>query len=277
VSTETRAFFVVSSGRSGTAMLHKALSLAGNIEVHHEYMVHVVQPLAVRRYMGLADTMVARHILSSTHAAAVHYSEAAHWGDSSNKLSWLIPELAELMPEAKFVHLVRDGRKVASSYFHKLGAECYDDRSTSVLQAYFDDRTRPPPPPEKKYWWPLPRHDDPRCKEFRRYDQFSRIVWHWAEINTTIFRSLAAIAGHRHMFVRLEDLVASPRFVRSLLDFLNLSYRAEHFEIFARPHNVNRPEDRPLTKEQRQIFSSIASHVMERLGYAERDEYVVNY
>jgi PAS domain-containing protein len=32
---------------------------------------------------------------------------AAHWGDSSNKLSWLIPELAERLPDAKFVHLVR--------------------------------------------------------------------------------------------------------------------------------------------------------------------------
>ena len=48
----TMPFFIVSSGRSGTAMLHKALSAAGDVEMHHEYMVHIVQPLAVRRYMG---------------------------------------------------------------------------------------------------------------------------------------------------------------------------------------------------------------------------------
>jgi len=278
VSAETKAFFVVSSGRSGTAMLHKALSLADDIEMHHEYMVHIVQPLAVRRTMGLADAAEARHVLTRTHAAAVRYSEAAHWGDSSNKLSWLIPELAELMPEAKFVHLVRDGRKVTSSYFHKLGAECYDDRSTSVLQAYFDDPAElPAPPPEKKFWWPLPRHDDARSMEFRRYDQLARIAWHWAEINTRILESLDALPKHRQFFVRLEDLVTSPRLVNGLLDFLNLSHRPEHFEIFARPHNVNRPEDRPLTEQQLETFSSIASPMMERLGYAERDAYVVNY
>jgi len=277
VSAETQAFFVVSSGRSGTAMLHKVLSLSGDIEMHHEYMVHIVQPLAARRTMGLADAAEAKSVLASTHSAAVRYSEAAHWGDSSNKLSWLIPELAELMPEAKFVHLVRDGRKVASSYFYKLGAECYDDRSTSALQAYFDDRTLPAPPPEKKYWWPLPRHDDPRSVEFRRYDQFARIAWHWAEINARILDSLDAVPKHRQLFVRLEDLVVSPRLVNGLLDFLNLSYRPEHFEIFARPHNVNRPEDRPLTERQLETFSSIASPMMERLGYAERDAYVVNY
>ena len=159
------------------------------------------------------------------------------------------------MPDAKFVHLVRDGRKVTSSYFHKLGAECYDDRSTSVLQAYFDDQMLPAPPPEKKYWWPLPRQDDPRSADFRRYDQFARIAWHWAEINARILVSLDALPRHRQFFVRLEDLVTSPRLVNGLLDFLNLSYRPEHFEIFARPHNVNRPEDRPLTEGQlRNIF-----------------------
>jgi len=161
-----RPFFIVSSGRSGTAMLHKALSAAGNIEMHHEYMVNIVQPLAIRRYLGLTDKYKALKVLVESHVSAVQYSEAAFWGDSSNKLSWLIPELAELLPEARFVHLVRDGRKVASSYFHKLGDECYDDRSTAILQAHCDDPARiPAPPPEKKYWWPVPRHDDPVAQD----------------------------------------------------------------------------------------------------------------
>jgi hypothetical protein len=62
-----------------------------------------------------------------------------------------------------------------------------------------------------------------------------------------------------------------------LFEFLNLPYRNEYFGIFARPHNVNRPEDRPLTPDQREAFGRIATPMMERLGYAERAEYVVNY
>src|SRR5689334_19840042 len=111
----TQAFFVVSSGRSGTAMLHKALAAAAGVEVHHEYMVNIVQPLGVRRYLGLAGSEEARGLLERTHVAAVRCSNATQWGDSSNKLSWLIPDLAALLPEARFVHLVRDGRKVAGS------------------------------------------------------------------------------------------------------------------------------------------------------------------
>jgi len=89
----------------------------------------------------------ARAVLARTHTAAIRYSEAAHWGDSSNKLSWLIPDLAALLPEAKFVHLVRDGRKVAGSYFRKLLAECYDNRSIEILQAHYDNPLRSPAPP----------------------------------------------------------------------------------------------------------------------------------
>src|SRR5512133_3088384 len=42
-----RPFFIVSSGRSGTAMMVKALVAAPNATIEHEYMVHLVQPLAV--------------------------------------------------------------------------------------------------------------------------------------------------------------------------------------------------------------------------------------
>jgi hypothetical protein len=276
MGAETEAFFIVSSGRSGTAMLHKALAAAGGVEMHHEHMVNTVQPLAVRRYLGLAGSAEARQILASTHGAAIAHCEAAHWGDSSNKLSWLIPELAALVPGAKFVHLVRDGRKVAGSYFHKLGDECYDDRSTAILRAHVEDG-RPAPPPEKKYWWPLPRRDDPTWEAFRSFDQFGRIAWHWAEVNRVILDALSALPPERQMFVRLEDMLASPLLTRSLFEFLGLSWRDDHLRIFARPHNVNRPEDRPLDDAQRAIFERIASPMMERLGYAERDEYVVNY
>jgi hypothetical protein len=278
VSLTTEAFFVVSSGRSGTAMLHKALSASAAVEMHHEYMVHIVQPLAVRRTMGLVDAAEAKRVLAETHLAAIRYSDKEHWGDSSNKLSWLIAELAALLPQAKFVHLARDGRKVASSYFHKLAEECYDDRSTAVLRAYIDDPLGiAPPPPEKKYWWPLPRRDDPVAGAFASFDQFARIAWHWAEINRVILEALTQLAPRQSLFVRLEDLRGSPNAVRGLYEFLNLPYRDEHFAMFARPHNVNRPEDRLLDEKQRAQFERIAGRMLARLGYSSRAEYVVNY
>jgi hypothetical protein len=274
----TQPFFIVSSGRSGTAMLQKVLALGSDVEVHHEYMIHIIQPLAIRRYMGWAEANETLAVLDQTHGAAIHYSEAAHWGDSSNKLSWLIPDLAELFPRAKFVHLARDGRKVASSYFHKLAAECYDDLSSRLMMAYAADPSRRrAPPPEKKYWWPLPSPEDPWAEAFRAFDRFARITWHWAEINRVILESLAPLAPERSLFVRLEDLQAQPRAVERMIDFLGADFRDEHASLFARPHNVNRPEDRLLEPRQAAIFEQVAGAMMKRLGYAERAEYVMNY
>jgi hypothetical protein len=278
VSLSTRAFFIVSSGRSGTAMLHKVLSAAGDVEMHHEYMVQIVQPLAVKRYMGWVGAVEAEDVLRETFGAAVRHSDAAHWGDSSNKLSWLIPELAQLFPDAKFVHLARDGRKVASSYFHKLGNENYDDRSVSVLAAHARDPERnPAPPPEKKYWWPLARPGDPFAADFPAFDQFERISWHWAEINRVILEALAGLPTHRKLFAKLENLEADPSDVRSLFAFIGLPYRDEHSAMFSRPHNVNRPEDRLLDADQARTFERIAGRMMQTLGYAGAPEYVVKY
>jgi hypothetical protein len=176
------------------------------------------------------------------------------------------------------VHLVRDGRKVAGSYYRKLSAECYDDRSTAILQAHYDNPIKnPAPPPEKKYWWPVPRKADPRAQNFRQFDQFSRIAWHWAEINRVILAALAALPRAQSNFVRLEDLQGSTVEVRKLCDFLEIPHRDEFASAFARPHNVNRPEDELLTAAQAAQFERLAAAMMGTLGYAGRSEYVVNY
>jgi hypothetical protein len=274
----TQPFFIVSSGRSGTAMMERLFALFPQVDMHHEYMVHHVQPAACGFQMGILDEQQTLDVLRLTHVAAVHYSTARCWGDASNKLSWLIPLLDRLFPTARYVHLVRDGRKVASSYLHKLGAECYDDASTAIMQAFYDaDGVLPAPPPEKKYWWPLPRHNDPMAKTFRGFDQFERIAYHWAEVNGVITRDLAAIPEERRHFVRLEDLVTRSQARQDLLNFFGLPWDDRVASLLTRPHNVNRPEDYPLTPKQTEQLWHIAGTTMREFGYHERPEYRVAY
>jgi hypothetical protein len=228
--------------------------------------------------MGILDEASVLDVLRLTHASAVHYCSAPMWGDASNKLSWLIPLLDRLFPTARYVHLVRDGRKVASSFFHKLGAECYDDASTQILQAFYDaEGALPAPPPEKKFWWPLPRHGEATARPFRAFSQFERIAWHWAEINRVITRDLAAIPEERRHFVRLEDLVTRAHSRQQLLNFLGLPWDNRVAALLMRPHNVNRPEDYPLSPKQTEQFWLLAGDTMRQFGYHERPEYRVAY
>lgn len=278
MSATTRPFFVLSSGRSGSKMMEKLLAAAPEIEIHHEYLCTHVQPLAVKRYLGLIDDATAQAALRAWHGAARHYSARPLWGDSSNKLCWLVDVLDSVFPDALFVHLVRDGRKVASSYFHKLAEECYDDRSVAVLSAWL---ARPDalaePPPEKKYWWPQPRPGTPLATDFAHFDRFARIAWHWAESNRVILDRLAYVPPERQLRLHLEDLVASPARQAELFAFLGLPPPPQAAELLRRPHNVNRPVDHPLTPAQRDRLMALAGDVMRLFGYDRRPEYAVEY
>ena len=270
--------FIVSSGRAGSAMMDKALSTYPQIEMHHEYCCTHVQPVAVRKYMGLADSVDVHTMLREIYEPALNLSSAPLWGDSSNKLSWIIPELAEHFENAKFIHVVRDGRKVASSYLHKLGGECYDDFAAKALAAHVADAKHvPAPPPEKRYWWPQPPKGHPLHSEFANFDQFQRIAFHWAEITRVILAAFADLPMHKTHTVRLEDLCTDPGAIQNLTEFLSLPPRNDLFELFQRPHNVNQPKDTALTPRQAEEFGALAHHMMEHFGYSGTEEYRVAY
>ena len=274
----TRPVFFISSGRSGSQMLHKLFADSPLMEIHHEYLCTHVQSLAVRWAMGLVTRDAARSELSALYTPALLYSDKPLWADTSNKLAWVIELLDELYPEARYVYTVRDGRKVASSFFYKLGAECYDDRSVAILAAHLADPQRLlPPPPEKKYWWLIPQAPSPWAEPFRRYDQFERICFHWSEVNRRILAQLARIPEERQYFCRLEDLVEAPRHIEGMCAFLDLPYQSGYFGRLQRPHNINRPEDRLLTAAQTAQLMRIGGDVMDHFGYSQREEYRMNY
>ena len=137
---------MVSSGRSGSAMMEKVFSVDPSVEVHHEYLCTHVQKIACLWEMRKISRSHALKELSLIYGPALFYCSAPIFIDSSNKLSWVISLLDELFPSCHFVHIVRDGRKVTSSYYHKLHDECYDNRSVRILRASFENKILLPPP-----------------------------------------------------------------------------------------------------------------------------------
>ena len=261
----TTPVFFVSSGRSGTASMTKLLNSFEDVEVHHEYMIYHIQPIAFKYYHGLISIREVVDKLWQTHGAAYYYTDAAIWGDSSNKLSWIIPALSWMFPEAKFIQLVRDGRKVVSSFYHKLAHECYADEEYEIMKSWIEFPRTLEPPPEKGYWWNITPEG---------YDRFKRLCWHWENIHEVIQRDLQDVKYH--MTVKLEDLVADSYVVANMLNFLGLKYTPDKWKIMQTPHNVHHPRDYPLTEDEKEIFWDICGDMMDYFGYS-GDEYRVEY
>ena len=268
--------FIVSSGRSGSQMMEKLIAAMSDYEVHHEYLCNIIQPAAVSYYLNLIDRVHIDKILCETYWPAVYYSNATRWIDSSNKASWLVEPLAALFPNAKFIHLIRDGRRVCSSYLNKLGNECYSDQAFKIFADYLAGDASVCPPPEKKYWWP-PIANSGSLGQFSSLSQFEKITHHWVEINNQIEEGLCTVQSDHKLTVKLEDLSSSEAALRELLGFLNISFSEGAVSMMNRPHNVNSPVSFELTPQQAEQFWRIAENMMGRYGYSFESDYVVRY
>jgi len=270
--------FLVGSGRSGTRMIFKLLSGHEDIEVFHEYLCTHIQPVAAKYFMGLIDDQKTEKAIVNLHGAGIHYSNAKYWVDTSNKLSWIIKPLYNLFPRAKFIHVVRDGRKVTSSFYHKLAPEIYDDMSISKMQDWLSSPSKfPEPPPEKKYWWNIPQEGQPFYKEFSDYDQYQRICYHWTEVIRVIDEAFTLIPEEQKLTVKLEELTKEKSVLQKFLSFFDIDYSDEYFQLLQKPQNVFVPMDFKLTEKQLSQFDAIAGQTMKKLGYTEKQVYEVNY
>lgn len=129
----TQPVFILGTGRCGTLQIAELFQKAEETESHHEYLFENVLKSAVLYKMKKIGEDEIEKILKEVFVPAVHLSTKKTWIDSSNALPWIIKPLYELFPNAIFIHLIRDGRKVVSSFFHKFEGIIYDDECVSNL------------------------------------------------------------------------------------------------------------------------------------------------
>lgn len=274
----TKPVFIIGSGRSGTRMLFKLLSGNPQIEVYHEFVCTHIQPVAAKYFMKLMTKKQVKDEFKKLHGSSIFYSKADYWVDCSNKLSWIIEPILELFPNALFIHVTRDGRKVTSSFFHKLAPEIYDDESVTIMQHWLaSPKKYPEPPPEKKYWWNIPQKGQPFYKEFSSFDQYQRICYHYLEVHRVIAESFKKIPRKNSATYKLEELTTDKKVLAKFLSHLGLELTRETFEFVQTPQNVFFPMDFKLTDNQLQQFNVIAGPIQKKLGYTQKEVYTVQY
>jgi hypothetical protein len=274
----TKPVFILGSGRSGTFQMVKLLESLDGVEAHHEYLFENILKTAVLFRMGYVEKSVIKSLLNSTHGAALHYSEKIYWVDSSNALPWIVEPLYELFPDAHFIHLLRDGRKVVSSFFNKFTEIMYDDRCVCIVNDWLADPAGSiEPPAEKKYWRPFPIKNERFTNEFSGFDRFQRLCYYWQDANLQIKYALEKIPSSQQTTLYLEDVVSTPADLARFLSVLNVAYEDRYMETLRRPVNVQIPKNFPFTETQRAQFEEIAGDAMRVFGYHNRKEYDVEY
>ncbi|MBK7641655.1 MAG: sulfotransferase [Planctomycetes bacterium] len=195
------AFFVLGVGRSGTSILGYALSLHPRLFVSHELRVLELALLAAALLDRDGEPLEAQPpgysplslAFASAFAEALGAAQLEHEGkpdgvyaDKYPPYSSRIGALKALFPAVRFVHILRDGRDVASS----------------AARAFVVDRG-----------W----------RREREVPGMAALALHWAREVALARREARALGRARYHELRYEDLLARPEQVLGLLlDFLEL-------------------------------------------------------
>ena len=263
-----RCTFIISSGRSGSHLWTRVFPNSPEIRVEHEFAVDRTQALGVKYAMGLIGIEEARENLKSIYRDVIMESDSNIWMDSSNKLAYLIPPLAEVFPEARFVHVVRDGRKVIASFHQKLSEEVYPEEGVRALLEWVrDPLNHPEPPAEKKYWWTIPKPFSPTADDFVSAHQIQRIAFHWRNSNLVAEEDLGLLAKDRWRFFRLEDIADSEETFLDFCEFASWGRASPRFETMKKPHNVIVPIDSQLTAEEIELLDDETVSLLKHYGY----------
>lgn len=144
-------FFIIGAGRSGTTLLRVILERSQQVAIPPESggsLPKALDYFLTQKKEGVIDDIIAIYeldkdwinwglqkkslvdsyhsdvnfgnIISHIYSSYAESKNCKVWGDKNPYMTFFIPEILTVFPNAKFIHLIRDGRDVAYSWFKKL-------------------------------------------------------------------------------------------------------------------------------------------------------------
>jgi hypothetical protein len=242
--------------RSGPASsLGKNVVLGGMLEFN-AYLYHHAGEDVFRRTFdpdpamrGLMDESFAGRARSIAwcEAHGVAYCDANAFGFN------FINYLDAKFPNAKFIHLVRDGYACVRSWSQRV-ASTYPDEIPNALSI------------EWLLAKPTPFPSDPVHASWTGFDRLQKIAWFWNTVNANIAERLARIPPTNKRVVKIEEVTEAT--MPNILDFCGLPQQYSRDALA--------PDDRSSgsaiewTADNVRKFNALAAPMMAHLGYAIR-------
>ena len=200
--SQPQLLFILSTGRSGTTSIASLLSTVPGAVIEHERRPKLLEE-AIDFRRGRMTKIAMVDLLRATRDPST-FRATSLAGESNQRLSFVLPALAEAFPTAKYVLLHRDGREVIDSLHHRWW---YHPREAALrhptLRTWASTRFEGP-----DFGMPL--------AEWSRMSPFARCAWYWALVPALVRREAAQL-GLPLLEIRLEDLSGSPETLEAFL------------------------------------------------------------
>lgn len=263
--------FIISTGRTATKFLAKLLSTAfERMDARHEPSPDLFD-IGTRFARSEATLEAACAELRDARlhiCGQVRRSGCDHYIEANNNLAYLITPLRRLFPDARIIHLVRDGRDFVRSAYSKTARPGAGRGRPALVMSEEDHRRR-------LQASDLP--DDPYRSRWPQMSRFERICWYWQRKDGIICEALRS--DELALTVKFEDVFNQSSAYQGFWDMVNflglrtrLSVTVDRVhEVMGRKENATEeyllPSWTDWSPEQARQFREIAGDYLESCGY----------
>ena len=219
---ESPYIFVLSTGRCGTALLSNILNSSNRLFVRHdpinnlEYvssLVHSEKPSFEQLKYAILASRFESYFLRSFKFNKIYV-------ETNNRITFFASALSQLLPNSKFIHLVRCPYEFVTS---GLSRGYYSKNSTQYQ-----------------------RLDIKLVNNYKSLTRVEKISWEWNEINKSIESFKSNLSSDRYLFLKSDSLFKDRSVINNIFDFINVNNPYKQYpnkleKLFQKPTNANKP------------------------------------
>ncbi|WP_036479501.1 sulfotransferase [Myxosarcina sp. GI1] len=253
--------FIVGSPRSGTTFLGSCIAELPEISYHLE----PVATKAAARYVyeNKWNSIKAKWFYRTVYAwlMRLHFDGDLQFAEKTPRNCFLIDFLYRTFPDAKFIHIIRDGRDAALSHSKKPWLQAASAKSGKRETAGYLHG------PYARFWI-----EAERKHEFEETSDIHRCIWTWRCHIEAILAQTANLPDSQYYELRYEALVNKPKEeAERLLNFLNIvdsDSRNLLYQEFARANTNSLGRwQQELSPQQLEQIEMEAGSILQKLGY----------
>lgn len=238
--------FVFGTGRSGSEAISENLNMHPDIVAYHEDIKQFIRLSTELAHSKRSFTEVKEEIknifknkIVENDKKAIIHSDQRFWN--------LIPILKDLFPDAKFIHLIRDGRKTIRSMFAKNWFSEQDFEINKQQWAEYRLNGFLTGAVSEEKW-------------YKEWTAFERCCWYWQHLNRVIYESLKD--DKNFYLIKLEEMDDKMPEIFNFLELEKISLEFKRFNSVSKKNKIRYNFEWDINKEN--AFLEIAGEIQRK-------------